>query len=408
VKSFSPGVTVLLLLMISPVLGAQPSDFLYVWAWDKDGRESDFLAVVDVAEGSPTYGSIVNSVSVGVAGYAHHTEHQMTDPTGLFVNSFSAGKTFVMDMAEPAKPSIATAFGDVGDFAFPHSFERLTNGNVLATFQRSTYRPDEPGGLVELDRNGNFVRGSSAVNDVDPDLRPYSLAPLPTVDRVVSTSADMAGERTGHSIQVWRLSDLGLLQTIVLPPGPRGDENENPSEVRVLEDGNSVIVGTFKCGMYLVENIAAEPVVTFLRSFPWAPVGEEDTDCNLPVRVGKFWVQTIGTTGSLAVLDLKEPHTPAIVSELFFGVDARPHWISLEPDGNRIVMTGGGTLRGGVVLLKIDPSSGTLSLVESFRSAGHPFGLSFDRDEWPHGKTGPAYGHGAVFRKMPSVTPSAK
>ena len=88
-------------------------------------------------------------------------------------------------------------------------------------------------------------------------------------------------------------------------------------------------------------------------------------------------------------------------------MDARPHWISLEPDGNRIVMTGGGTLRGGVVLLKIDPTSGTLSLVDSFRSRGHPFGLSFDRDEWPHGKTGPAYGHGAVFRKMPTVTPSA-
>ena len=407
-KGFSLGLAAFLMLIMSPVRGAQPSDFLYVWAWDKDGRESDFLAVIDVAEGSPTYGSVVYSVSSGVAGFAHHSEHQMTDPTGLFVNSWSAGKTFVMDMAEPAQPRIARSFAALRDFAFPHSFERLANGNVLATFQRSAYRPDEPGGLVELDRNGNFVRGSSAVNDVDPELRPYSLAPLPTVDRIVSTSADMAGERTGHSIQVWRLSDLSLLQTIVLPPGPRGDENENPSEVRVLEDGNSVIVGTFKCGMYLVENVATKPAVTFLRSFPWAPVGEDDTDCNLPVRIGNFWVQTVGTTGSLVVLDLQDPNKPAIVSEFFFGVDARPHWISLEPDGNRIVMTGGGTLRGGVVLLEIDPASGKLSLVESFRSAGHPFGLSFDRDEWPHGPSGPAYGHGAVFRKMPTGTVSAK
>jgi len=407
-KSISLGVTALLILTMSPVRGAQQSDLLYVWAWDKDGRDGDFLAVIDVAEGSPTYGSIVHSVSTGVAGFAHHTEHQMTDPTGLFVNSFSAGRTFVMDLTEPAKPSIATSFAAVGDFAFPHSFERLINGNVLATFQRSTSRPDEPGGLVELDRNGKFVQGSSAVNEVDPDLRPYSLAPLPAVDRVVSTSADMVGKQTGHSIQVWRLSDLSLLQTIVLPPGPRGDENENPSEVRILEDGNSVIVGTFKCGMYLVENVATEPSVTFLRSFPWAPVGKEDTDCNLPVRIGRFWVQTIGTTGSLVVLDLEDPHRPTIVSELFFGVDARPHWISLEPDGNRIAMTGGGTLRGGVVLLKIDPASGILSLEESFRSADHPFGLGFDRDEWPHGKTGPAYGHGAVFRKMPTIALSAR
>ena len=407
-KSYSLGLAALLILIMSPVRGDQPSDLLYVWAWDKDGRDGDFLAVIDVAEGSPTYGSIVNSVPAGVIGNAHHTEHQMADPTGLFVNSFSAGKTFVMDMAEPARPSIVAEFTAVRDFAYPHSFERLASGNVLATFQRSANRPDGPGGLVELDRNGNFVRGASAVNNVDPELRPYSLAPLPTVDRVVSTSADMAGERTGHSIQVWRLSDLSLLQTILLPPGPRGDENENPSEVRVLEDGNSVIVGTFKCGMYLVANIATEPAVTFLRSFPWAAVGEDDTDCNLPVRSGKFWVQTIGTTGSLAVLDLQDPHRPVIVSEFFFGVDARPHWISLEPDGNRIVMTGGGTLRGGVVLLEIDPVSGKLSLVESFRSADHPFGLSFDREDWPHGETGPAYGHGAVFRKMPTVTTPTK
>jgi len=401
-------VLVVLFLTISPALGDEASDFLYVWAWDKAGDDGDFLAIIDVDEDSPTYGRIINSVSSGVAGFAHHTEHQMTDPTGLFVNSFSAGKTFVLDMTDPAKPSIVATIGAVNDFAFPHSFERLSNGNVLATFQRSTSRPDEPGGLVELDRNGNFVRGASAVNNVDTDLRPYSLAPLPQVDRVVSTSADMAGNQTGHSIQIWRLSDLSLLQTIVLPPGPRGDENENPSEVRVLDDGNTVIVGTFKCGMYLVENVATEPVVSFLRSFPWAPVGDEDTDCNLPIRVGKFWVQTIGTTGSLAVLNIENPRKPEIVSEFFFGVDARPHWISLEPNGNRIVMTGGGSLGGGVVLLEIDTVSGKLSLVESFRSQGHPFGLSFDRDEWPHGNTGPAYAHGAVFRKMPTSTLPAK
>jgi len=159
VKSLSLGFSALLILTVSPVLSAEPSDLLYVWAWDKDGRDSDFLAVIDVAESSPTYGSIVHSVPAGVVGFAHHTEHQMTDPTGLFVNSFSAGRTFVMDMTEPARPRIAAELGAVGDFAFPHSFERLTNGNVLATFQRSASRPDEPGGLVELDRNGNFIRG---------------------------------------------------------------------------------------------------------------------------------------------------------------------------------------------------------------------------------------------------------
>lgn len=401
-RRHSMGITGLLIWIASSLAAEQASDLLYIWAWDKDRQESDFLAVVDVDEESPSFGDVVKSVPVGVVGFAHHTEHQMVDPRRLFVNSFSAGKTFVMDMTEPREPRVAAAFAAVGDFAFPHSFERLPSGNVIATFQRSVSDPAKAGGLVELDGAGGFVRGASAVDDVDPELRPYSLAPLPRVDRVVSTSADMEGEQTGRSIQVWRLSDLTLLQTIALPPGPRGDENEHPAEVRALDDGRSVVVGTFRCGLYLVEDVATKPSVTFLRSFPWAPVGEDDTDCNLPVRVGKFWVQTIGTTGSLAVMNLEDPRTPNITSEFFFGVDARPHWISLEPGGHRIVMTGGGTLLGGVTLLRIDPESGKLSLVESFRSADHPFGLSFDRDVWPHGNTGPAYAHGAVFRKMPT------
>jgi hypothetical protein len=377
------------------------SDLLYVWAWDKDKRHSDFLAVIDVEEGSRSYGQVVQSLAVGVVGGAHHVEHQMADPEQLFVNSFSAGRSFIMDMSRPRAPEVAASFDSVGPFAYPHSFERLDNGNVLATFQRGAEQPEETGGLVELDSDGNLVRGSSAANSIDPELRPYSLAPLPEIDRVVSTSADMAGERTGRSIQVWRLSDLELLHTILLPAGPRGDENQNPSEVRALRDGQSVIATTFKCGMYLVEDIASEPRVSFLRSFPWSPVGDDDTDCNLPVRLDDFWVQTIGTTGSLVVLDVADPRHPNIVSEYSFGVDARPHWISLEPEGDRIVMTGGGTLSGGVVLLRIDRKTGQSSLVEQFRSPGEEFGLSFDRESWPHGASGPAHAHGAVFRRMP-------
>ena len=121
-----------------------------------------------MAGGSPTYGRVVNSVSTGVAGFAHHTEHQMTDPTGLFVNSFSAGKTYVMDLTEPAKPTIAASIAAVGDFADPHSFERLANGNVLATFQRSASRPGEPGGLVESFRSAGHPFGLSFDRDEWP------------------------------------------------------------------------------------------------------------------------------------------------------------------------------------------------------------------------------------------------
>ena len=158
------------------------------------------------------------------------------------------------------------------------------------------------------------------------------------------------------------------------------------------------MVTTFRCGLYVLSNLARTPVAKLARSFPWSAVNGEDTDCNVPVRSGRFWVQPVGTTGSLVVLDVSRPEKPAIVDELHFGVDARPHWLELEPGGRRIVMTGGGTLAGGVYLINMDPETGKLSLASDLPATGSGIpGIRFDRDAWPHGKTGPAFAHGAVF-----------
>jgi hypothetical protein len=98
------------------------------------------------------------------------------------------------------------------------------------------------------------------------------------------------------------------------------------------------------------------------------------------------------------VLDVSRPEKPVIVDELPFGVDARPHWLAIEPGGRRLVMTGGGTLAGGVYLIDMNPETGKLTLAGDLPPGGSRIpGIRFDRDEWPHGKTGPAFAHGAVF-----------
>ena len=255
--------------------------------------------------------------------------------------------------------------------------------------------------MAELDDRGQLLRAASAADPLDPDIRPYSLAVVPKIDRVVTTSADMHGVKVGRSVQVWRLSDLALLHTVLLPPGPRGDENLHPAEVRLLDDGESVMVTTFRCGMYVLSDLDGTPVATLARSFPWSPVPGEDTDCNVPVRFGRFWAQPVGTTGSVVVMDLSTPEVPVIVDELPFGVDARPHWLALEPGGRRMVMTGGGTLAGGVYLIDVDPETGKLRLADDLPATGSGIpGIRFDRDQWPHGRTGPAFAHGAVFRPV--------
>jgi hypothetical protein len=64
-------------------------------------------------------------------------------------------------------------------------------------------------------------------------------------------------------------------------------------------------------------------------------------------------------------------------------------------------MTGGGTLAGGVYLIDMNPETGKLTLAGDLSPGGSRIpGIRFDRDEWPHGRTGPAFAHGAVFRPM--------
>src|SRR5690606_27547013 len=73
----------------APEPPAGPSRFLYVWAGDTDGQDSDFLAVVDVEPGSATYGDVLWTDTVGLRGsLPHHLEYALpAEDEFLFGNS---------------------------------------------------------------------------------------------------------------------------------------------------------------------------------------------------------------------------------------------------------------------------------------------------------------------------------
>ena len=143
---------------------APARDYLYLWTASADTTQPDFLAVLDVSEEGGRYGRLVTTLPVpGVMNFPHHTEHELPADRQLFANGFGSGRTFVFDLTTPATPRIAAEFGDVDGFAHPHSFLRLGNGNVLATFQMTHAGGRmRTGGLVELTPAGVRVRSSSA------------------------------------------------------------------------------------------------------------------------------------------------------------------------------------------------------------------------------------------------------
>ncbi len=385
-----------LLLLAASCVEAQPTGGRYVFAWagDSDGKDSDFLAVVDASPESETFGQILTTLAVGAMETGpHHTEHRMPKGNLLFANGFKGSKTFVFDLNDPLSPKIFASFDSAGSYTFPHTFERLPNGNVLATFQTIGQGNGHSGGLVELDDSGHQIRSSPAESSVE-NVRPYSLVILPEIDRVVSTSTDMKGEVVTRGIQIWRLSDLRLLHTLLLPDGHRGSEGATPGEPRRAPDG-SVVVTTFRCGMYRISDVATDhPQVALVHTYPYV----SGYECALPVTIGQYVVQTVPAINGLVAMDLSDPMHPVEASRITFGPGAHPHWIAASDDGRRIVMTGYRALNGRLFLIDFDRETAEMTLVERFRDSDSIFpGVSFLRDEWPHGTTRDAIPHGVVF-----------
>jgi hypothetical protein len=395
-------------------------EYLFVWAGDSAGVSSDFLGVIDASPSSPTYGSVVASVPTGVAGtHPHHTEAVLAANNHLLANGFHAGRTWLYDLSAPRTPKILTSFGDLAGFSHPHSYIRLPNGNVLATFQ---YKADSAmpapshthdamvaesahttGGLVEMDERGTLIRSVAAGDTVIRDryIYPYSVLPIPALDRAVSTTTDMdeANKKaTSQWVQLWRLSDLALIKTIALPPGPRGDEHEFTGEPLLLPDGKSAYIHTFNCGLYLVRGFGAadgdRPTATFVKGF-------EGKNCGVPVLTGHYWLQPVPDAHALVSLDIADPEHPREVAKLELGDDEQPHWLAIDGTGRRVTLNSAGAGTGNrLFIIDFDPASGALTLDERFRDAGatRP-GVSLSQKTWPHGFAGKAIPHGTVFSR---------
>ncbi len=389
-----------------PFNGRASSDFLYLWSASSDSTAPDFLAVYDIRPDTVRYGRLVTTLPVpGRANKPHHTEHEMPADGQLFANGFGSGQSFIFDLTNPTQPRVSGQFGDVGQLMHPHSFVRLPNGNVLGTFQmQHDARGMAPGGLAELTPTGEVVRTASANGPaIDPRIRPYSAAIVPLLDRVLTTTTDMVGEDEVNAVQLWRLSDLALLATFDLPNGPRGNEGALTAEPRLLADGKRVLVSTFNCGLYLVDGLdQATPSATLVASFP-QKAGE---NCAIPVIAGNYYLVTVPAWNAVVSLDISDPAHPREVSRLVLGANDVPHWIALEPNGERLVITGYGALEHRVLLATVNAATGALALDERFRADGATAaGFRLDSTPWPHGGNAPAVPHGAVFSRPVVRTP---
>src|SRR6202167_2356492 len=276
-----------------------PEDYLFVWAGDADHKGNDFLAVIDADPSSAWYGRLITTLATDQKTMrVHHTEYTMPASGMLFANDHDAGRTFIFDLRDPLHPKTVTSFTSMAGYMHPHSYLRLPNGHVLASFQHIHHGESEgqmggSGGLVEIDDQGTVVRSASSDHPASPGalLTPYSLAVLPDLDRVASTNSSMdeVNVFSGVTYQVWRLSDLKLLKTVYLDVDKNLYGHVSPEEARLGPDG-AVYIQTLGCGIERITDVDKDqPTSKLVYTFP-------GSFCGVPTIVGHYLIQSVPLT----------------------------------------------------------------------------------------------------------------
>lgn len=69
------------------------------------------------------------------AQMAHDTNYDMPADGRLFASDYMSGEGYVLDLKQPRNPKLVASFAGAGPYTHSHSFDRLPNGNTLATYQ---------------------------------------------------------------------------------------------------------------------------------------------------------------------------------------------------------------------------------------------------------------------------------
>jgi hypothetical protein len=165
-----------------------------------------------------------------------------------------------------------------------------------------------------------------------------------------------------------------------------------------MPDG-SVLLNAYGCGFYRVTALeSANPTIRNVYTIDVRSAGKRMGACGIPIIVGHYWIMAVGRLSALVTLDIRDPAHPVEVSRLLADSTFRPHWMARDPGSNRIIV---GAENGGesrMLMANVDSATGRVTWDQSLRAADGSLGISFVRTRWPHGDTGEAFGHAALFR----------
>ncbi|MBI1918826.1 MAG: selenium-binding protein [Planctomycetes bacterium] len=207
----------------------RPEKYLYVFCVDADGKDNDFLLVLDVDIESPKYGKKLYQLDLGSSGNETHHFGYTDDRTHLWGCSLFSNRVFLIDVAtDPAKPRLVKVIDSAKESGLtgPHSPYALP-GRMLLSFLGG--KDDGlPAGLAEFRNDGAYVRTLPLPKDAPYG---YDVAIKPDLNRMVTSSftppsnykkpfAKMDLKNFGNTLLVWDFRARKILQHLTTGAAP--------------------------------------------------------------------------------------------------------------------------------------------------------------------------------------------
>ena len=326
-------------------------DFVYVWTLGVDGvgDGSDKLVTVDVNPKSKRYGKVLNAVSVGTRGEAHHMGFT-DDRRFIWAGGLSEPKIYVFDIGtDPGRPKLVKTISDMADktgYLGPHTYYAMP-GRMLVQALSNTKDKGGRTGMALYNNAGGFVASYPTPTDGGGDGYGYDLAVNPRKNVLLTSSftgydnymrplGDVvkdpeAMKRFGNTMVVWDLKAMKPKQILAVPG--------TPLEIRwSLNPGDdwAITATALTSKLWLVKQDKGA-----WQAKEVATVGDP-AKIPLPVdisitRDGKgLWLNTF-MDGTTRYFDLSNPEAPKQTYEKVTGKQV--NMISQSWDGKRVYIT---------------------------------------------------------------------
>jgi len=227
----------------TPLIKGQ-EDLVYVWTLGVEGigDGSDKLVTVDVRPGSKTFGKVINSLSVGGRGEAHHMGFS-DDRRYMWAGALDSNKMFVFDIGtDPSKPKLVRTITDLVEktgYVGPHTFYALPGRMMIQALSNAK---DHGGvtGIAVYSNDGKFISKhdmpTTKVGGVQGDGYGYDIGINPQKNVLLTSSftgwnnymMDLgkmvkdpdAMKHFGNTMAIWNLKTMEPTKVFDVPGAP--------------------------------------------------------------------------------------------------------------------------------------------------------------------------------------------